>query len=200
MTMPRAFNEKEKQYLHTKLVSEGRLLLERHGIQKTTVEDVTKACGVSKGAFYLFYNSKEELFFEICESVENEYRTEIFKNVFHDGLPSKESFRRFLELIFEQYDETPLLRSISQGDFNHMMRNLPEEKAKDHQNRDDTYSEEFYLKWQESGIFKDVDPKGFAGLLKLLFYLILHKQNYTPAEFLATKELYVDMLCDYLVL
>lgn len=197
--MPRAFNEKEKQYIHIRLVSEGKALLERHGIQKTTVEDITKACGISKGAFYLFYDSKEELFFEICESVENEFRTEIFKNVFQDRLPAKDSFRKFLELIFKRYDETPLLRSVSQGDFNYMIRNLPPKKAKAHQKRDDTFSEEFYLKWREFGIFKNVDPKGFAGLLKLLFYLILHKQNYTSAEFLATKKLYIDMLCDYLV-
>jgi AcrR family transcriptional regulator len=197
--MPRAFSEKEKEYIHYKLINQGKVLLERHGILKTTVEDITRACEISKGAFYFFYKSKEELFFEICESVETEFRSKIFKNIFQDDLPFRESFCKFLESVFTQYDETPLLRSISQGDFNHMMRNLPEEKTSAHQNRDDNFSEEFYLKWREQGIFKDVDPKGFAGLLKLLFYLILHKQNYTEAEFLATKKLYINMLCDYLV-
>lgn len=197
--MPRAFSEKEKEYIHCKLINEGKALLERHGILKTTVEDITSACEISKGAFYLFYSRKEELFFEICESVETEYRSKIFKKVFQDGLPARDSFCKFLETVFKQYDETPLLRSISQGDFNYMMRNLPKEKTNTHHNRDDNFSEEFYLKWRERGLFKAVDPKGFAGLLKLIFYLIQHKQNYTEAEFLATKNLYITILCDYLV-
>lgn len=197
--MPRAFNEKEKESIHHKLLVEGKELLEQHGLQKTTVEDVTHACGISKGAFYLFYRKKEDLFFEICESVEKEYRKSIFKNVFRDGLPARESFKKFLECVFQKFSETPLLRSISQGDFDYMMRSLPKETINAHHSHDDNFSKEFYMSWKAQGVFREADPKGFAGLLKLLFYLILHKEDYEESEFYATKELYIDMLCNYLI-
>jgi AcrR family transcriptional regulator len=197
--MPRAFNEKEKEYIHYKLLVEGKRFLERHGLQKTTVEDITHACGISKGAFYLFYDRKEELFFEICENVETEFRAEIFKDVFQDGLPIKESFKKFLEVVLEKFDKTPLLRNISQGDFDYMMRSLPEDTINAHHSHDDNFSEDFYTSWKAQGIFREADPKGFAGLLKLLFYLILHKEDYDEAQFYATKELYINMLCDYLI-
>jgi AcrR family transcriptional regulator len=39
----------------------------RHGLQKARIEDITHACGVSKGAFYLHFESKEALFGELVE-------------------------------------------------------------------------------------------------------------------------------------
>jgi len=200
--MPKAFSEKEKEFIHQKLIAEGKKLLERFGIQKTTVEDITRAAGISKGAFYLFYQTKEELFFEILELLEKEYRSRIFRDIFQDGLPYRESFYNFLETTFQQIDKTPLLQSaINQDDLSYMMRKLPEEKITAHIHHDNDFSEEFYQTWRDKGVFKkEVDPKAFAGIMKLLFFLILHRQEYSTDEYLATKELLIKALCDYLII
>lgn len=47
----------------------------RHGIQKARIEDITAACGLSKGAFYLHYDSKESLFAELVKQLENVVET-----------------------------------------------------------------------------------------------------------------------------
>ncbi len=199
--MPKAFSDKEKLIIRQKLLEEGKKLLERFGVQKTTVEEITRAAGISKGSFYLFYPTKEEFFFEIFESIEKEYRARIFKDVFQDGLPGRESFKRFLENAFHQIDNTPLLQGIvNQSDFEYLMRKLPEEKIAAHLNRDNNFSEEFYQTWSDQGIFrKDTDPKGFAGVMKLLFFLILHQPEYSPEEYAATKELFIEILSDYFI-
>ena len=173
-------------------------MLERYGIRKTTVEEIARACGISKGAFYLFYRCKEELFLEICESVENDYRLRIFDKVFEDGIPPRQSFRCFLMRIFTRFEETPLLRNVSQEDLAYMLRKLPREKTAVHLGRDNSFSEEFYAQWKRKGRLAAVNPKGFAGIMKLAFFLMLHKQEFTDEEFLATRNLYIAVLCDYL--
>jgi AcrR family transcriptional regulator len=45
----------------------------RSGIQRARIEDITQACGLSKGAFYLHYESKEALFRELVGELEAEF-------------------------------------------------------------------------------------------------------------------------------
>ncbi len=63
--MPRAFTEPEKQTIHRKLMDTGRACFLRYGLDKTTIDDLTKPAGIAKASFYLFFNSKEQLFVDI---------------------------------------------------------------------------------------------------------------------------------------
>lgn len=40
------------------------------GYKKTNIEDLCAKAGISKGAFYLFYASKEELFFDVIMRIQ----------------------------------------------------------------------------------------------------------------------------------
>lgn len=42
----------------------------KSGIQRARIEDITHACGLSKGAFYLHYASKEALFRELVDELQ----------------------------------------------------------------------------------------------------------------------------------
>jgi AcrR family transcriptional regulator len=53
-----------------------------YGIRKTNVEELTEAAGISKGAFYSFYPSKEELFMDILEEIEEEVRGGLMREAF----------------------------------------------------------------------------------------------------------------------
>lgn len=52
------------------LIAAARREFVRHGIQKARIEDITAACGLSKGAFYLHFESKEALFGELVLRVQ----------------------------------------------------------------------------------------------------------------------------------
>jgi len=45
----------------TKIIEKAIELFAKNGIDATSVQDITEACGISKGAFYLSFKSKEEL-------------------------------------------------------------------------------------------------------------------------------------------
>src|SRR5712692_9542285 len=50
------------------LIAAARREFARRGLRGARIEDITAACGLSKGAFYLHFPSKEALFGELVET------------------------------------------------------------------------------------------------------------------------------------
>ena len=77
--MPKPFSEQEKDVIRAQLLDKGKRLIEKHGIRKTSIDDIVDAVGISKGAFYFFFESKEELLLAILEQLEADFRRRIFE-------------------------------------------------------------------------------------------------------------------------
>ncbi len=76
------------------------------------------------------------------------------------------------------------------------MRKIPKEKIINHMNEDINQILNFIRVHKERGFFKrDVD--GFIGFLKLMPYLIIHKDEFSKDEFNAVKEFIIDMIVNY---
>lgn len=54
------------------LIAAARRVFHEQGIQRARIEDITAACGLSKGAFYLHFESKEALFAELVKEFEHQ--------------------------------------------------------------------------------------------------------------------------------
>src|SRR4051812_38210780 len=54
------------------LVAAARAEFARRGLRGARIEDITAACGLSKGAFYLHFESKEKLFGDLVEAFAGE--------------------------------------------------------------------------------------------------------------------------------
>src|SRR5947208_1277430 len=68
--MPRHADPNAKEAL----VAAARAEFARGGLRGARVEDITSACGLSKGAFYLHFESKEALFGELVDRFFGEIR------------------------------------------------------------------------------------------------------------------------------
>ncbi len=55
------------------IIKKSRELFSEIGYEETKVEDITKALGISKGSFYTYFNSKEEVLNEILKILKDEY-------------------------------------------------------------------------------------------------------------------------------
>ncbi|MBN2532320.1 MAG: TetR/AcrR family transcriptional regulator [Spirochaetales bacterium] len=198
--MPKGFSEREKEIIRKRLFEEGSRLFDQFGIQKTTVDDIAAAAGISKGSFYSFFHSKEELFFDILEDIERTVKGKFFGQVFQGNTSHRESFRAFINNFFTMMECTPLFKQINPTNMEYLMRKLPGERIENHMKKDYSVFEEFYHSWCRKGILRKLDIKGFTGVMKLLFYLVVHQQDYTPDEYKATKDTFIDMLCKYLVI
>jgi len=174
-------------------------LFDQYGIQKTTVEDIARAAKISKGSFYSFFNSKEELFFDILENIEREFKGKFYEEVFPESKSRREGFKAFLNDFFDIMQNTSLFKKLNSSDIEYLMRKLPENRLAGHIQHDYAVFEDFYCTWRDKGVFKELNIKGFTGVMKLMFYLILHQTEYTNEEFEATKDIFVDMICEYIV-
>ena len=54
------------QETRRKLYETGRSLICEKGFYNVSVEDITTACGVAKGTFYVYFRRKEDIVFECC--------------------------------------------------------------------------------------------------------------------------------------
>lgn len=116
------------------LIAAARHEFVRHGVARARVEDMTAACGMSKGAFYLHFDSKEALFAALVSELRGTLdtlvrgRTEAHERWLAsvsaapgaDALPAilareAEADRAVLELLWEWRDVATVLMRGAQG-------------------------------------------------------------------------------------
>jgi AcrR family transcriptional regulator len=180
--MPRGFSDQEKEYIRSRLVETGKSQFERFGLKKTNIEEITKAVGISKGAFYIFFDSKEALFMEVLETIEIQFRETLFTDIFPEDVPPKTAFKDFLLRALNELDAEPLLKQVGKEEYEMLIRKLPPERVLEHTDNDLRYFSEFYKQYQNTGIFKQEDPNAFGNLLKGLYLLNIHKEDFDDEQ------------------
>ena len=93
--MPKGFTEHEKELIRKRLLEQGYKQFSAYGLKKTNVEELAEASGISKGAFYLFYESKEALFMDVIELAEERFRQEILAAIDLPGPSPRAACLRF---------------------------------------------------------------------------------------------------------
>ncbi|MBV9579461.1 MAG: helix-turn-helix transcriptional regulator, partial [Chloroflexi bacterium] len=63
--VPRPFSPDERSLITQRLRAVARTAFASSGLRHVTVDDLARAAGISKGAFYLFYDSKEALLLDL---------------------------------------------------------------------------------------------------------------------------------------
>jgi AcrR family transcriptional regulator len=196
--MPKAFSEKEREVIRRQIRERSKRLFEAHGLRKTSVDDITRAAGISKGAFYLFYASKEELFLEIMEQMETELRESILEYTLQPRENARQNVRRILSRFLLTYDAYPLLKHFSQSDFDYLVRKLPAERAQQHFNRDSIFFENLIKKVKREGIALKVSPRVAMNLILSLFLFSLHRQELGEEAYAETMKILTDLIAGYI--
>ncbi|MFE8701949.1 TetR/AcrR family transcriptional regulator [Cytobacillus sp. FJAT-54145] len=127
----RGFTEQEKQTIYQGLIQKGRDLFSTLGLKKTSIKDLTEAVGIAQGSFYLFFQSKEELYFRILENEEESIKKELLK---HISIPmTADDFTQFLLKGLELISEHVLIRRLYfEGELEFVVRKLPKEIVETH--------------------------------------------------------------------
>ena len=192
--MPKGFSDREKEIIRAELIKKARQCFETQGIRKTNVEDLTRAVGISKGAFYLFYPSKEALFFEILEGYEADFRTQMLATLTHSEGTPRERVRQALLQAFTAWKSIPLFHSFDKTEYEYLLRKLPEETAAAHLNSDEAFVAELIARWRASGVPIQGEAPEISGLMKALFFVSLHEEDIGARVYPATIQRLVEMV------
>ena len=131
-------------------------LFARQGYAKTSVQQIVDAAGVTKGALYHYFNSKDDLLFDIYDRIltlQHEHLTEIISR----GLPAAEAMR----LVCEDLVRTSI-DWIREGTvFFRSQHMLSEDRLQEVQRRRREFNKAFtgiLIRGQEDGVFRTDIP------------------------------------------
>jgi AcrR family transcriptional regulator len=197
--MPRGFSEREKTLIRAQLLTKGRELFARQGIKKANVEDLTKAANISKGAFYQFYTSKEELFYEILGQFEDEYHASLLEAAAQPSAAARQRVKDVLTQAFTLWRTNPLFTNFNQEEFEYLARKLPEEILQANLNKDEIFVDRLLGLWREQGLEIDCEPALFLGLTRALFFISLHERDLGPGVYPDVIAFFIDAIAQQIV-
>jgi len=198
--MTRAFNEHERKVIRQKLIEKGRELFGTLGLKKTSIEDLAQAAGISKGSFYAFFDSKEELYLEIIESLEGEIRKQVMERLSSKSPLSKESMKSFILEGLRIMETDPLIRRMyDQQERDQALRSISQERLAQHIRADEDWMLKFLSEWQEQGFIIDADPRAVAGVIRLIITSSLFKDSLGGDSYPESIDLLIDLVASGLV-
>lgn len=113
--MAKSFTEVEKQNIRHKLLEACATQWSKVGYKKTSVDELCAQAGISKGAFYHFFSSKESLFCETLCLVHDE----LYKiaEAILEKKPNKEGLADVLKAIYREYCTHSFICDIKSTDY-----------------------------------------------------------------------------------
>ncbi len=134
-----AFTQQEEAIILRQLRHAARESAVSFGVRRTTVDALAAAAGISKGAFYKFYASKELLFFDVLEDMHAEIYGEaasvLFKNT--DLSPADRASEAVLSACRTM--ERSGMMAFVERDVAYLLRKVPEDYQKKHYHSDEVH-------------------------------------------------------------
>jgi AcrR family transcriptional regulator len=175
--MPKAFSKSEREWIGQRLLEQGYRLFSAYGLKKTNIEELAQAAGISKGAYYKFYDSKEALFMDVVEEAERRVRQQILAVIDLPGPSPRARLFAMLQKAFSLFKEIPILQFITGSDYELLFRRIPAEKLQEHLTSDQAFIEELVARCQKAGIPIRVQPEQIIGLMYPLVLAMLHEDD-----------------------
>jgi AcrR family transcriptional regulator len=195
--MPRGFTQHEKEVIGERLLEQGYKLFAAYGLKKTNIEELAEAAGISKGAFYLFYDSKEALFMDVIEQAERRVRREILAVIDLPGPSPRARLLAVLKKAFTLFESIPILQFLRGSDYDLLFRRIPAEKLQAHLASDRAFFEELFTRCQKAGIPIRAQPEQIIGLLYPLVLTILHKDELEGYNFSGSIDLLLELVAAF---
>jgi len=198
--MARGFSEREREYIRQRLLEKGREHFERLGVKRTNIADLAREAGIAKGSFYLFFQSKEDLFMSINEEYDRQLQQEVARTLEISQHP-KETLRQTLLTILDMFNTDPMLRlAANKEEFESLSRKIPADQFRHHQESTTESLARLVEIWQAQGILRTYDPRIVVGVVKSLYYVVLHREFIGEDIFPQVVDLIINSLLDTIVI
>lgn len=113
--MPTPFSKNQQEEIKEKLFHAGIRLSRKLGVQRMTVSKLTSACGIAKGSFYSFFESKEEFILALANYAEQKTKEMLLTKLNGRKQMSAHEFFEFLrDYLNSEYD---IMNGLTIDDF-----------------------------------------------------------------------------------
>ncbi|NQT96148.1 MAG: TetR/AcrR family transcriptional regulator [Candidatus Marinimicrobia bacterium] len=192
--MVKSFDSQEREKIRLDILNKGRELFEIYGLKKTSVEDIAIGVGISKGSFYNFFVSKEELFYLIIEEEEH-FRDQILTDLIANEPSAEKALRQLFGQALKYIDSSTMLEKLYEpGVFQQLLRKLPTEKLAAHQANDHQATRTFIDHFQQHSNLRQVEPEVLSAFFRAIFLITLHKKEVGAELYPKVMELLVEVI------
>jgi AcrR family transcriptional regulator len=196
--MPKGFTVEEQQLIRDALLKEGKTLFGAYGLKKTSIENLTKSVGIGQGSFYIFYKAKEELYYEIFELEEQNFKNSI-NNYIKKNSPSLSPYN-LIKYVIEQIDINPIIKQIYiDNTLEIIIRKLPKSRVILQNRRDSHVLIPLVQNLQSQNLLIDKKPEIIAGLIRSVLMLSHHKKEIGEDIYFDTMNLFTNILISSIV-
>jgi AcrR family transcriptional regulator len=195
--MPKAFTEREKRLILRRLLTAGLKKFSSQGLRKTTVEDLAEAAGISKGAFYIFYPSKEALFMDVIEQAELQFRQELLAMIDIPGPSPRARLLAVFQKAFDLVKTIPIFEFLTGSELDLLFRRIPEGKLQEHLASDRRFFEELSSRARNAGIPIRARPEEISELLYPLVLTVLHDDASSPVHLGGNMDLLLELVAAF---
>ncbi len=179
--MPKTFSESERLYIKERLMQEAEKCLAQYGIRKTTVDELVKRVNIPKGTFYLFYESKERLLFDVILRFNDEIQQKLLNDISAlPGIPNADMLTDIIFRLYKKLDDSFLPRLMQDGELEFFMRTLPPELSQLHTEHDDSKVRQ--LLSMLPGM-REERAEVYSAALRSVFLTLLYKNEIGAAIF-----------------
>ncbi len=194
--MTKAFTEIEKTRLRERLLKQGRKLFTQYGLKKTSLEDLTRPLGIAKSTFYLFFESKEALYFELLIQMRHEVEERIRAASFASTDDPREGLRRFMRAVVDELETNPLTRRLvtQPEELELLARNAPPELLATNTQDSTAYILPAIRAGQARGSIIAGQPVVIAGVIRSVALLTLHKDIIGEDIYPQVVSLMIDLI------
>lgn len=189
--MPKAYSQQEREQIKEELRQEALDCLGRYGVRKTTVDELVRRVHIPKGTFYLFYESKEILLFEAINQVHDAIQTSLAGMISGMAGCSPEELTDVIYSFYKMADQTNLIRIMTAGDMELLVRKLPEKVIEDHF-KQDAFSLEQIAKLIPGAEGKELCC--YESAFRAIFCTMMHKKEIGEDNFDETIKLLLQGL------
>ena len=179
--MPKSFTEAEKKFIRDRLLQETEACLAIYGIRKTTVDELVRRVKIPKGTFYLFYDSKEALIFDVILKLNSQIQSKLLETV--KAMEEKPNVDQLTELLFKLYqslDNSFLLKLVENGELERYLHKAPQEFLELNTAEDD------FMVGKLLSLFPNTDTDKislYSGALRAIFLMPLYKDKIAADQF-----------------
>ena len=124
--MPKGFSKEEKETITQKLLAECKMSWQAYGYKKTNIDTLCQNVGISKGAFYSFFDSKESLFYQVITQTQAQLY-ELAEQHLSEN-PSKYGVAKALKEVFAEYCNSSFMYDKKSADFQTLLNKLSKEQ------------------------------------------------------------------------
>lgn len=193
------FSKDKREAVRRNIEAASTALFLRYGIKKTTIDDIARAAGIGKGTFYLFYPTKEDLFFELVRRGYGPRRKFLEELEKADKLDADE-FKAAFKAMIKELADNPLLHLLYQsGEADLISHVIMHRGYEEHARDDEDFIHRLLDTLRQKGFSPGRSPETMNGLFHVIWQSLIRRDDISKDSFDEILDILTDTVCNELI-